>query len=295
MSELIPQHLRHLRARGHARSTIESRCRLLRHADRCLPYGLDEADRDEIEEYLGDPSWSDWTRHTYDGHLRGYYRWAVEVDLLELDPMRTMPKPRKGDSVPNPVTDAELALALERSPRQPWGMAIMLCAYAGLRASEAGRIRREDITETHVRVRDGKNGRDGLIDTAPELWAYLRDAPPGPLVLGARGRPMYPRYLINYQAHHFRAIGLPAVHLHRFRHWFATALLRNEVDLRCIQELMRHKSIVSTQGYTLVVGEQRRAAVRTLPRITGTAGRVSSTPGRHAGVDVRTVGAVPAA
>ncbi len=289
MNDFIPRHLRHLRARGMARSTIESRQRLLLHADRNLPYGLDEADRDELEEYLADERWSDWTRHTYDGHLRGYYRWAVDAELLELDPMRTMPHPRKGNRLPNPVSDAELAEALERSPRQPWGMAIRLCAYAGLRASEAARLRREDVTEHHVRVRDGKGGRDGLVDTAPELWEYVRHAPAGPLIVSARGRPMSPRYMINYQSDHFRIIGMPDLHLHRFRHWFATTLLRKGVDLRTIQELMRHRSISSTEGYTLVVDEQRRAAVRALP-VMGTPGPVSTRPGRHGDVELRTVG-----
>ena len=36
-------------------------------------------------------------------------------------------------------------------------------------------------------------------------------------------------------------------------------------DARTVQELMRHKSLVSTQGYTQVVSEQRRLAIRTLP------------------------------
>jgi site-specific recombinase XerD len=268
MSELIPRHLRHLRARGFAHTTIESRSRLLRHADRYLPYGLDEADREDLEEYLSEQQWSDWTRHTYDGHLRGYYRWAIDVDDgLAIDPTRTMPHPKKGECLPDPVTDDELAAALRRSPRQPWGMAIMLCAYAGLRGSEAARLKREDVTEARVRVRDGKGGRDGLVDTAPELWRYLRDAAPGPLIRAARGRPMTGKYLINYQCHHWRAIGMPSLHLHRFRHWFGTTLLRNGTDLRTIQELMRHKSIVSTQGYTLVVDEQRKAAIATLPNM----------------------------
>lgn len=284
MSELIPRYLRHLRARGFARSTIEARDRLLRHADHWLPYGLEEADRGDLEEYLGEQDWSDWTRYTYDGHLRGYYEWAVDADDgLTINPMHRMPKPRKGDCVPNPVTNDEMRAALERSPRQPWGMAIMLCAYAGLRASEAARLTRADVTEDHVRVKHGKGGADRTVDMAPELWRYLRDEPPGQLIRTARGRPMSGKYLINYQCEHWRRIGLPEVHLHRFRHWLATTLLRNGVDLRTVQEVMRHESITSTQGYTLVVDEQRRAAIRTLPTMRAVnPGPVSGRPGAAA-------------
>jgi len=267
MSDLIPRHLRDLKVAGFADTTIGSRGRLLRHADRHLPYGLDEADRDDLAEYLAAYDWSAWTRHTYDSHLRGYYRWAVELDELTLDPMYGMAKPKNGPSVPDPISDDELVIALQRSPAQPWRMAIMLCAYAGLRGSEAARLRREDVTRDHVRVRRGKGGRDALVETAPQLWEHLRDAPPGPLIRTARGRPMTGHYLINYQNRHWRAIGLPDVHLHRLRHWYGTTLLRNGADLRCVQQLMRHASIVSTQGYTLVVDEQRRRAIATLPTV----------------------------
>ncbi len=267
MSDLIAKHLRDLRAGGFARSTIESRRRLLHHADRNLPYGLDEADRDDLAEYLSNDDWSDWTRHTYDAHLRGYYAWAVEVDELTINPMIGMRHPRNGECLPDPVTDDELAYALDHSPAQPWRMATILAAYAGLRGSEAARLRREDVTEDNIRVRYGKGGRDALIETAPLLWEYVRDAPPGHLVRTAAGAVISGYHLIAYQRHHWRAIGMPEVHLHRFRHWYATALLKAGNDLRVVQELMRHKSIVSTQGYTQVVSAQRDRAIRSLPRI----------------------------
>lgn len=265
MGDLIAIHLKHMRAGGFAKSTRDSRRRLLRHADRSLPYGLDEADRDDLAEYLSQDGWSDWTRHTYDSHLRGYYTWAVELEELILNPMLAMKHPRNGECLPDPVSTEELELALSRSPRQPWGMATMLAAYAGLRGSEAARLRREDVSRDQIRIRNGKGGRDAFVETAPVLWDYVRDAPPGELVRTARGNPMKGSYLIGYQRGHWRAIGLPDVHLHRFRHWFGTELLRAGVDLRTIQELMRHKSITSTAGYTQVVSQQRQLAIRALP------------------------------
>jgi len=265
MSDLIPRYLRYLTAGGYADRTTTERQRLLWRADGDLPYGLDQADGDEIATWLGNPSWSTWTRSTYWSHLYGYYAWAFEVDELTCNPMAGLLRPRAGECVPYPVTDDELARAVALSPDQPWRMAIMLAAYAGLRGSEIVRIRREDITETHVRVRKGKGGRDALIETAPVLWDFVRDRPPGPLVAAASGRLMTRHRLISEQAAFFRLIGLPNVHLHRFRHWYGTTLMAAGNDARTVQELMRHKSLVSTQGYTQVVSEQRRLAIRTLP------------------------------
>lgn len=264
MSDLIPIHLSHLRAAGYARRSVDDRSRFLHWAHQHLPYGLDMADGNEWAELLSEPSWSMWTRSTYWSHGFGYYEWGVTTGELLLNPMAALKRPPAGDDVPDPVTDEELRIALDRSPDRPWRTAIMLAAYAGLRASEIARLRRQDITEENVTIRKGKGGRDALVETSPVLWDYIRYRPPGPLVLTCAGRPLTGRSLTANQAKHWRRIGLPEIHLHRFRHWFATNLLRGGVDIRTVQELMRHRSLISTQAYTLVVSAQRTAAVASL-------------------------------
>lgn len=268
MSDLIEDHLRWLRAGGTAEKTIADRVQLLRHADRheALPYGLDQAHRDEIAAYLG-RRLSAWSRSTYWSHLWGFYEWAVLAAELTLNPMVGLRRPRGGHTLPHPVSDDELEVAFARSPAQPWRMAVMLAAYAGLRASELRRLDRADVTAERITVRAGKGGRDGYVDTHPLLWDYVRDRPPGPLVRSSRGDPLGVNYFRN-QCRHWRRIGLAGVHLHRFRAWFATTQLREGVDIRIIQELMRHESLATTAIYTQVTSEQRRFAIRTLPAPT---------------------------
>jgi len=71
--------------------------------------------------------------------------------------------------------------------------------------------------------------------------------------------------MTSLASYHFAKIGLPGLHMHMFRHWYAVALLDAGVDIRTVQSLMRHKSLNDTATYLQIRDEQRRLAVNTLP------------------------------
>lgn len=269
MSDLIPDHLNEMRFAGCVATSVYDRQRILRWIDADLPWGIDEADATEIAEWFvrNGANWSVATRSIYRGHLDAYYKWAVTRGELTINPLTSLKRPARPKHVPNPVTDNELALALELSPDQPWQTAVMLAAYGGLRCCELVRVRREDVTEETVLVQQGKGHKPRFVDTFPDLWTYVKDRPPGPLVRGVRGGPLRATTIIQEQHKHWVRVGLPEIHMHRFRHWFATSLLRQGADIRTVQELLGHTSLSSTQVYTQVVSATRRAAIRLLPSV----------------------------
>jgi integrase len=266
MSELIGAHIRFLEAGKKSPRTIESRQMVLRQVHAYLPFGLAYAATEELNDFLAsDPTWSAWTMCTYAMHIRGFYRWAAGPGrLLELDPTIEMANPKSPDVVPRPVTEEELAHALEHSP-EPWLTIITLAAFAGLRCSEAAGVRREHVTEETIHIAKAKGGSAASVDTHPVIWELVRDRPPGPLAFTPRGRPVYGRWLMTRERIFFDSIGMPDVTLHRFRHRYGTALREAGNDLFVVQAAMRHRSIQSTVGYTLVSGGQRRLAIRSLP------------------------------
>jgi integrase/recombinase XerD len=266
VSDLIGAHERHLRAAGRARKTITARVRLLNALHDELPFGLAYASTEELEDWLGRRVWSAWTRRTYANHIRGFYAWAEGLWLAG-NPAADMAKQRKPDAAPNPVSDDELAGALERSP-EPWHTAITLAAFGGLRLAELAGVHREDVTETRIHIRKAKGGDGASIDTHPLIWEQIQERPPGPLLVRVSGKPAPARWFSDNERAFFDSIDLPGVHLHRFRHWFATSLLNATGDLRVVQEALRHKNVSSTQGYTKVAGGQRRLAIRSLPTPT---------------------------
>lgn len=263
--DLLEAHVAHLRAGGYAERTIRDRYELLSRMDDQLPEGLCESTTDELAQWLADPTWSQWTRCTYYGHVRGFFRWACggTDPWLDWDPSADLARPRNPGRVPHPVTEEELNAALSRSDRR-WRLVIVLAAYAGLRAGEISRLRREDVTEEHVRIVKGKGGRDAVLPTHPAIWALVARMPAGLLVRTRTGKQFTGDQLSVMARHHFDAIGMPEVHLHRFRHLFATALLRAGSDIRTVQELMRHSSLATTAGYIAVTDEQKVTAVSAL-------------------------------
>lgn len=288
MSDLITTHVAYLRGRGYSPRTVDAAATYLRRATQMLPFGIGDVHPDEIRVLLADVRFTAWTRHTYDAILRRYFAWAYNAGEMTSDPMLVLPHPPAGRQVPNPVSLEEVALALALV-HEPLRTAIMLATYAGLRADEIARLRREDVTAERLTVRVGKGGRPGIVDTSPVLWSYIQGRPFGYLILDREGRPVTGRWLSKYQRREFIRCGLPELHLHRFRHTFATELLRGGADIRTVQELMRHEALSSTMGYTLVAGGQRRAAVASLPELAG-AGQVPAVPAHERGQDLGAVG-----
>lgn len=270
MSELIALHLKHLKAGGRCRETIYERRRMLTRINAALPWGVEDASDEEIIDYFSGEhtkGWAPSTRFHYWNHLHAFFRWGVNFNQLNMDPMKHLTGPAKVKHLPDPVTETELDLAMQRSPAQPWGMAVMLAGYAGLRCCEFVAQRREDCTEESLYVRHGKGDKPRRVEMSPVLWDYIKDAPPGPLVRGKLGKPLKKTTIAVEQHKHWVSIGLDEIHMHRFRHRFATELLRQGVDIRVIQVLMGHESLTSTEVYTLVVSSQRTAAVRLLPSL----------------------------
>lgn len=55
---------------------------------------------------------------------------------------------------------------------------------------------------------------------------------------------------------------------HSLRHWHATELLRQGVDIRVIRDLMRHASVATTERYLHITADQQREGLLLLPDLT---------------------------
>jgi integrase/recombinase XerD len=137
-----------------------------------------------------------------------------------------------------------------------------LMLFNGLRSCEVLALNREDLlpSESQLRVR-GKGNKLRWLPLAPEtiqlLDHYLRlERPPNcgsPLFVvlkgRARGSRMTPAGLRSLFRHHRRTTRVAQANPHRFRHTFATDMIRAGISLPALMQLMGHAQIQTTLVY----------------------------------------------
>ena len=79
----------------------------------------------------------------------------------------------------------------------------------------------------------------------------------------ADGRPIRPEYLTHRFRVLIRELDLPPIRLHDLRHGAATLALASHTDLKVIQQMLGHSSIVTTADtYTSVLPETAHRAAQ---------------------------------
>lgn len=140
-----------------------------------------------------------------------------------------------------------------------------LMLLQGLRSREVIALNREDVlmSEAQICVR-GKGDKTRFLPLAPEsvqlLEHYLRlerlDVATPPLFVSlkgrARGARMTPAGLRSLFRYHRRTTGVKKANPHRFRHTFATDMVRAGVSLPALMRLMGHSHIQTTLVYVEV-------------------------------------------
>lgn len=247
--------------RGMATSTIKQR---MEFADRQLrEWGDLDQPAYVIADWLGQHT--GWTKLTYFNHMRSLYRWLVATGQVEVDPLVNYRRPPTPAPRPKPLAAHHLEAVLEaaRGDTRTW---LLLGLLAGLRSHEIAKFHGADINETTVYVM-GKGGQAAILPTHPALWALAQQYPvddwwfPSPQ---ARREYVSKSHVENTIRALFRECGVDTGAVHRLRYSYGTNLSRAGVRTRVIQDLLRHKSLATTQRYLDVTDEERAAAIRML-------------------------------
>jgi integrase len=169
-----------------------------------------------------------------------------------------------------------------------------LMLLQGLRSAEVLALNRDDalLSEAQLRV-PGKGNKFRSLPLAPEtvqlLEHYLRLERPNPCSAAlfvslkghARGTRMTAAGLRSLFRYHRQATGIQLANPHRFRHTFASDMIRAGMSLPALMQLMGHADIQTTLLYVLVTPqdvylEYARAVaqhVRPLPKVSSCTAR----------------------
>jgi len=219
--------------------------------------------------------------------LRSFFRFGQREGWTKANPAKPLRNPRKSRTLPHFLSTEELGRLLGAPDgASPMGLrdrAILETSYsAGLRVSEVVGLCDGDLDFAGglVRVR-GKGRRERLapIGTyaagALRRWLKVRKlhpteptGPGAPVFVNRFGRRLTTRSVGRMLEKYLRETGLDRrTTPHSLRHSFATHLLDRGADIRSVQELLGHKSLVTTQIYTHVsTAGLRKAYEKAHPR-----------------------------
>ena len=225
----------------------------------------------DIEKYLGQVTAKGLSKRSTArllSSLRSFFDWCVEEGEVQENPCDRVDAPKLGKYLPAVLSVEEVTVILESVDlKKPFGKrdrAILEVLYGcGLRVSEAAglRISHVHLDEGFVDV-IGKGDKQRLVPlgevAADAIRAYLPDRPTPAarpyddiLFLNRFGKPLSRISIFKLVKDQAMAAGIQKeISPHTFRHSFATHLIENGADLRIVQEMLGHESILTTEIYT---------------------------------------------
>jgi len=201
--------------------------------------------------------------------IRAFYKYMLMDNLMDADPTRLVDYPKIGRKLPDVLSvqeiDALLAAIDLSRPEGQRNKAMLETMYScGLRVSELVGIRLSDLffKEGFMKVK-GKGNKERLSPISDraihEINLYLPDRAKlniargyeDFLFLNKRGKALSRVMVFNVIKNLATTIGLQkSISPHTFRHSFATHLVEGGADLRAVQEMLGHESILTTEIYT---------------------------------------------
>ena len=166
------------------------------------------------------------------------------VDVLEIIPTnpikKAIPRRKSVKAVRHFWTQDQVDRIIAHAPNPPTRLAWSLMAFAGFRVSEAVAARPGDIHDGYLFV-VGKGDKPAKIPLCPRLKREIERY---------KGDWSELRYCDSTLENTAR-IALPEgfqgkAHAHRFRHSFGSNLIRAGVNVKVVQQLMRHENIKMT-------------------------------------------------
>ncbi len=213
--------------------------------------------------------------------LKSFYRFLLLEEICDADPTALLESPKTGRKLPEVLSLEEIDSMLEAIDlSQPGGQrnkAMIETMYScGLRVSELVNLRISNLffREGFIKV-EGKGSKERMIPIGRKaiheigLWFEIRrsmlNIQPGEgdmVFLNRRGHRLTRAMVFAVVKDLAARAGIKKnISPHTFRHSFATHLIDRGADLRAVQEMLGHESILTTEIYTHLDRDYLREAI----------------------------------
>lgn len=211
--------------------------------------------------------------------LRSFFDYLILEGERTDNPCDRVDAPKLGRYIPEVLSVDEVSAIVDSVDTRGWGglrdRAVLEILYGcGLRVSELCAMRMSRIYpgEGFVRV-VGKGNKERIVPIGGRaLEAYqeylaVRPEAAGPeyedfVFLNRYGKPLSRMYVFDIVKKQALLAGIRKdISPHTFRHSFATHLIENGADLRVVQEMLGHESILTTEIYTHIDSATWQASV----------------------------------
>jgi integrase/recombinase XerD len=202
--------------------------------------------------------------------IKSFFKYLMLEDQIETDPTSLLEVPRIGRKLPEVLSIEEIDSILSgidmSRPEGRRNRAMLEVLYScGLRVSELISLRLSNIyfDKGFIRI-TGKGNKERLVPVGNtalrEIRNYLPDRNSLPVIekghedilfLNRRGKGLSRVMVFTIIKNLASAAGIRKnISPHTFRHSFATHLIDGGADLRAVQEMLGHESILTTEIYT---------------------------------------------
>jgi len=212
--------------------------------------------------------------------IKSFYGFLILTNKLDEDPTELLELPKIGLHLPEVLAVEEINSIVDvidlSTPEGQRNRAMIEMMYgSGLRVSELIDVKLSNIDLEHSFMKvDGKGSKQRLVplseesETQMKLWLLIRNEMvirkgfEDYLFLNRRGAKLTRVMIFTIVKQLAQLAGIKKnISPHTFRHSFATHLLEGGANLRVIQQLLGHESIMTTEIYTHIDVELLRDTV----------------------------------
>ena len=282
MSELRKQMIRDMKSRNFSPGTQRAYLRAVAGLADYYHRSPDRINAEEIQDYIvhlfSESKLTVGSCHGIITGLRFFYTVTLKQDRASVP----IPQIKRETHLPEILSPEQLERVFS-APRNPKHRMLLMTAYsAGLRVSELVHLKVTDIHSDRmmIRVEQGKGKKDRYTLLSKrllgELRAYWKIKRPAVWLFPGikRHGPLCARMAQKVYA---QAIAKARITrkggIHTLRHCFATHLLESGQDIRTIQLLMGHSSILTTVRYLQVTSKTLQGTQSPLDLLAVPSGR----------------------